>query len=334
MDQSIFNGDRARVWHVSWQLTLGRDLLRWPSLADRIVGRLISANDGEGRALLFYLVLPREIHVISRMRPGDPPSSLAAGVANVIGKWVRQADGLLGPVFVAPFRAEAIGGIESLCSDIRMLAWRPVSTGLRDAPTNYAYGALRPLVGLSLPGRFRTGPLFDLLGSKVPQDRALIRRLMAEPPTELEVLQWAFAKGLVPARGTIGPDGMMTRHVSGAAAALVAASRDKSIDGALRILVRWVEVKLGLQGGRGLSSNGGPDGARGRALVAGLALKSGLCSASSVARYFGRAKATLSEQMTASSSRAADQAILATPMEQIVKEAIAIAMHAKDAGAV
>jgi len=333
MDQSIFNGERARVWHVSWQLTFGRDLLRWPSLADRIVGRLISANDSEGRALLFYLVLPSEIHVISRMRPGDPPSSLAAGVANVIGKWVRQADGLLGPVFVAPFRSEAIGDLESLCRDFRMLAWRPVSTGLRDGPTNYAFSALRILLGLNLPGGFRTGPLFEMLGSKVPQDRALIRRVMAEPPAELDVLQWELAKDLVPARGTLGPGGMMTRHVQGPAAALVAASKDKSIDGALRILARWVEVKLGLQGGHGLSSNGGPEGARGRALVGGLALKLGLCSASSVARHFGRAKATLSEQMAASGKRAADQAILTIPMQQIAREAIAIALHARDAGA-
>lgn len=335
MDQSIFNGERARVWHVSWQLTLGRDLLRWPSLAERIVNRLISAHDAVGRELLFYLVLPREIHVISRLPAGDPPSSLAVGVANVIGKWVRQADGQVGPVFVAPFRAEAIGGIESLCGDIRMLAWRPVSTGLRDAPTNYAYGALRTLVGLSLPGGFRTAPLFDLLGGTVPQDRALIRRVIAEPPTELDVLQWELTKDLVSARGSLGPDGMMTRHVQGAAAALVAASKDKSIDGALRILVRWVEVKLGLQGGHCLSSNGGPQGARGRALVAGLALRSGLCSASSVARHFGRAKATLSEQMTASGARAADQSILSIPMEQIAREviAIAIAMHAKDGSA-
>ena len=214
-----------------------------------------------------------------------------------------------------------------------MLAWRPVSTGLRDGPTNYAFSAVRILLGLNLPGGFRTGPLFDLLGSKVPQDRALIRRVMAEPPTQLDVLQWELSKDLVPARGTLGPDGMMTRHVQGPAAVLVAASKDKSIDGALRILVRWVEVKLGLQGGHGLSSNGGPEGARGRALVAGLAMKSGLCSASSVARHFGRAKATLSEQMAASGMRAADQAILAIPMEQIVREAIAIVLHARDAGA-
>jgi hypothetical protein len=188
MDQSIFNGERGRVWHVSWQLTLGRDLLRWPSLADRNVGRLISANGGEGCALLFYLVLPREIQVIYRMRPGDPPSSLAAGVANVIGKWVRLADGLLGPVFVALYRSEAIGDLESLCRDFRMLAWRLVSTGLRDEPTNCVLSALRILLGLNFPGGFRTGPLFDLFGSKVPQDQTLIRRVMAEPPTELDVL--------------------------------------------------------------------------------------------------------------------------------------------------
>lgn len=330
MDQSIFGGEAFRVWHVSWQLMLGRDLLRSSALAERIVRRLIAAHDALGRELLFYLVLRREIHLISLLPATDSPASLAVGVANVIGKWLRQADGQIGPVFVGPCRAEPIERIESLCADIRMLAWRPVSTGMRDAPTNYAFGALRPLVGMSLPGGFRTGPLFELLGSNVPQDRALIRRIMSTPPTELDVLQWEMVKGLVPARGTLGPDGTMTRFVHGPAATLVAASQDKNIDGALKILVRWVDVKLGLRGGHGSASNGGPEGARGRALVASLALRLGLCSAASVARYFGRAKATLSEQMTASSARRPDRAILATPPDQIVREAIAIAMHAKD----
>ena len=48
-----------------------------------------------------------------------------------------------------------------------------------------------------------------------------------------------------------------------------------------------------------------------RALVACLALDHVLCSAASVARHFGKAKATLSEQMTEPRRRPADQAILA-----------------------
>ena len=83
----------------------------------------------------------------------------------------------------------------------------------------------------------------------------------------------------------------------------------------------------------GCPPTSGPQSAQGRALVGGLVLKLGLRSASSVSRYFGRAKATLSEQMAASGAHAADQAILAIPMEQIVREAIAIAIHAKDSGA-
>ncbi|EGJ11065.1 hypothetical protein [Rubrivivax benzoatilyticus] len=64
--------------------------------------------------------------------------------------------------------------------------------------------------------------------------------------------------------------------------------------------------------------------ARGRALVACLAMQHQLCSAASVARYFHRAKSTLSEQMTACRARALDRTILQTPAQRIVDEAAAL----------
>ena len=60
------------------------------------------------------------------------------------------------------------------------------------------------------------------------------------------------------------------------------------------------------------------------ALVAGLAVNHRLCSAASVARHFHRAKATLSEQMTACRSRPADQLILATPLRRILDESASL----------
>lgn len=327
MENSVHNADRPTTWHIYWQAALGRDLLLRPELAERIRNRLLAAHDVGGRKLLYYLLMPREIHLISILRPEDSTASFATGVSNVIGKWVREADGAFGPVFADRYQAQRVDTVEALRSEVRMLAWRPVAAGLQALPTNYANSALRAILGLCLPNGFHATALFDWLGGSVPQERTALQRALAVEPSNLEIVRWELVKGLVSARGTVGPSGPMARRVRGASAGLVAASRDRSVDGALKLLERWVEVKLGLHGGHGLSSRKGMEGARGRALVANLAMRSGLCSAACVARHYGRAKATLSEQMTASSARAADQAILSIPMEQIVREAIALATH-------
>ncbi len=108
------------------------------------------------------------------------------------------------------------------------------------------------------------------------------------------------------------------------AAALVAASRPQAVDGALTLLERWVLVKLDLRGARGLAALPSPEGARGRALVASLAVRLDLCSAASVARHFRRAKATLSERMAACRVEPENRAILGLPLARIVEEAIAL----------
>ena len=68
--------------------------------------------------------------------------------------------------------------------------------------------------------------------------------------------------------------------------------------------------------------------ARGRALVACLAVAHHLCSAASVARYFRKAKATLSEQMAACRARSADRQILETPVRRILEESVALKVNA------
>lgn len=116
----------------------------------------------------------------------------------------------------------------------------------------------------------------------------------------------------------------MAREVRGAAAMLVAAAGSEGIDGALHLLERWVLARLGVRGGIRLSEMSGPTGARGRALVGCLAVDMALCPAASVARHFDRAKATLSEQMTACRNRPADQVILKTSMSRVADEAAAL----------
>ena len=66
--------------------------------------------------------------------------------------------------------------------------------------------------------------------------------------------------------------------------------------------------------------------ARARALVVCLAVDMDLCSAASVARHFGRAKATLSEQMAECRRRAQDRLILAIPLPRVAEEAASLSM--------
>ena len=131
--------------------------------------------------------------------------------------------------------------------------------------------------------------------------------------------------GLALATGSLGPGSTMAREVgSVAAAGLVAAAGPEGIDGALRLLEAWVVAKIGAQAAVDLHGSRDAVGARGRGLVACLAVTHGLCPAASVARHFRRAKATLSEQMTACRAHPQDRQILDTPAQRIVDEAVAL----------
>jgi hypothetical protein len=246
----------------------------------------------------------------------------------MIARRVREADGRFGSVFSDRYRAERIDSVERLREEVRMLAWRPVSTGQSTVPSKYMHAALRVILGINLAEGFHASALLEHLGATVPLGRVALRRVLSTKPGDLEVLQWELAKGLVSARGAMGPFGPVARHVTGVAAALVAASESRTIDGALDLLGWWVKDRLDLPSATSLLAMRGFQGSRGRALVACLAVRCGLCSASFVARHFGRAKATLSERMKAARMLPADQAILAIPMDRIVREAIALASKA------
>ncbi|MFG6490038.1 hypothetical protein ACG04R_25400 [Roseateles sp. BYS78W] len=332
MDRSIFGGEAAKVWHIYWQAVVGRDLVAHAWLARQIRTRLIGAHESQGRQLLYYVILPREIHLLSLLQNDDSAAALGNGLSNMIAKRVRQVDGTSGAVFMDRYKAQWISDVDALCSEVRMLAWRPVSLSRSAVPSNYVFAALRPILGLSLSEGLHVNALLELLGESAPLGRIALRRALASRPTDLETLQWELGKGLVSARGTAGAAGAVARHVKGPAAALVAASASKSIDGALELVELWVATRLGIEPGPLLAEGRGFLASRGRALVACLAVQIGLCPASYAARHFKRAKATLSEQMAAIRKRPADKTILATPPDRIVREAIALLAHKLEAG--
>jgi hypothetical protein len=318
------SADAPTTWHICWQAALGRDLLVDATLAERIRWRLIQAHHKPGRALVDYLLIPSEIHVISTLATGHIPRDVAREVANVVARWIRQAHAVRGPVFAGRFRAHRIESADMLKHEIRMLAWRPVVLGLCATPMHHAHSALRTTLGLRRAMGFDARAQLSLFGDPIPAARVAMRAWIARRPTVRDARSWELARGLALATGSVGPHPSMAREVRDAAATLVAAGDPDGIDGALKLLEVWVLTRLGLLGRVDLHASADGVAARARALVACLAKDHGLCSAASVARYFGRAKATLSEQMATCRRRPADLLILGTPVNRIVDEAIAL----------
>lgn len=291
---------------------------------ERIRNRLIEAHRQQGRVLVDYLLMPGEIHIVARLANDHSPGDVARAVANIVARWVRELQALRGPVFAGRYRALRLETGAELRAEVRMLAWRPVMLGVCVAPSHYAHSALRTTLGLRRAMGFDARPLLELFGDSVPAARLALRKCLAHRPSATEMRQWELSRGLALAVGTVGPLPRMAREVRGAAATLVAAAEPEGIDGALHLLERWVLARLGVRGGIRLSDLSGPAGAHGRALVGCLAVDMALCPAASVARHFGRAKATLSEQMSACRKRPADQVILKTPMSRVADEAAAL----------
>lgn len=315
----------ASMWHLCWQAAVGRDFLANAGLPLKIRNRLIEAHLRPGRLLLAYLLLPSEIHVVCVIPEGDSPGGLARSIGNVISRWVRVAQPVRSPVLAGPHRSVRIDSVAELREEIRMLAWRPVQLQLCRTPTHHVHGSVRVALGRTPARGFDAWPLLSVFGYPVPEARAALRQWLSRRPSDENRRRWELMCGLVLATGSVGAQPGMARELrTSAAAALVAAAGHGGIVGALDILATWVAAGLDARGTLDLKTGGGKAAARGRALVACLAVHHGLCSAASVARHFGKAKATLSEQMAACRRRPADRLILSVPVRRIVEETAAL----------
>lgn len=320
MDNSVSGGARWSTWHLCWQAAAGRDFVANPRLVERVRERLLDAHRAEGRRLLHYLMTPGEIHLLSRLSSGESPEAVVRAIASVVSRWVREIQQTRGPVFAAPYRAHEVRTDEELKQELRMLVWRPVETGLCVTPTHYVNSSLRTILGIRRAQGFDSRGLLDVFGVTVLEARKSLRGWIRRRPSKAELREWELNHGLVLAVGSMGAAFGLAREVQGAAATLVAAAATRDIDGALKLLERWVAFRLGLRSDQGLSALPGAEGARARALVAGLAVRMDLCPAAAVARHFHRAKATLSEQMATSRSREDDRRMIATPVRLILDE--------------
>jgi hypothetical protein len=311
------------MWSVTWQAAVGREFFVAPSLYARVRDRLIAAHRRPGRVLLDFLLLPAEIHVLSQLPPGDSARGVAREVGSLVSRWVKEIQPVRSPVMAGPYCSLEIPSIDDLRSEVRMLAWRPVFLGMCATPTHYPHGTLRIALGLASIQGFEPRPLLDLFGVNTSQAREALRRWIARRPSDNDLLVWEFTRGLVLVAGAITSASGHARTVRNDAALLLVAGGTKSLAGALRLLDVWVTARLA-------SSDDTPSGplkvrsAQVRALVACLAVQHRLCSASEAARRFGRAKSTLSEQMSSCRRRPEFAEVLATPVPQIIAEGAAL----------
>lgn len=327
------------MWHLSWQAAAGREFFPPASLYVRIRKRLIGAHKGKGRVLVDYALLPTEIHVVAEIAPPDTTGGVARAIGNVVTRWVNAAQGVRSPLLAGRYRAHRIESAAEQREQARMLAWRPVFFRLCKTPAHYRHSAYRIALGLTPPDGFDTSPLLRVFGMSVLQSRAALRTWAGKRPTEQQRQVWELTRGLIQTAGS----GSRQQSASAtalpglhdAAAALVAAGchepdgriRSGALRGArggLALLDVWVAAKLGLRDARELHASANAVGARGRGLVGCLAETHELCAAAEVARHFHRARSTLSEHMKARRACAADRQVLATPVERIIEEAVAL----------
>lgn len=309
------------TWHLHWQAAQGQSLLPNAGMADRIRERLIAAHQRRSRVLIDYKVLPTEIHLVSRISAGDRPGAVAGAIGNFVSRWVREVQRTRSPVMCGPFHSCILESDDAVRHEIRMLAWRPVLLGLCRGPTFHAQGALRVALGLRRPDGFDARPMLRYFGQNTIDARRALSSWVAGRPSELQCRSWELERGLVLAPSFGGPEPTGFRQVkTPEAAALVAMAGDGGVEASLGLLVEWVSSKLGAT--RGLDLRVGQDArsVRARALVTRLALRHGLCSSAFVARYFKRAKATLSEQVAVSRTRAEDTGLVCTPVARIIED--------------
>jgi hypothetical protein len=311
----------SSTWHLHWQAALGRSFLVDPTLAPRIRDRLIVAHARRGRVLVDYAILPTEIHLIAHIADDDSPGEVAGSIGNAVSRWVHEVQQVRSPVMGGPFRSVRLDADDAVRREIRMLAWRPVVLRLCRGPTFYPHNALRIALGMRRADGFDSRPLLRLFGDSPLHARPALSKWLARRPSEQDWGSWELARGLALAPSLGGPHPTGFREVkTQGAAALVAMAGQGGVEAALCLLTHWVSTKVAAHGAVDLHTGQDARAVRGRSLVARVAAEHALCSSAFVARFFKRAKATLSEQVAASRLREADTALVNTPMDRILEE--------------
>lgn len=307
------------TWHLVWGAAYGHSFTALPALCEWIRDRLVEVHRRRQRELVDFLLLPCEVHVVSRLQTDDDPVRLAREVGPAVARRMRRDSRYEGPVLRGRYLCHRVQTDDDLRDDVRMLAWRPVMAGLCSAPSYHVHCALRVALGRSSGDGFDPRPLLALFHPRVPQAREALAALVARRPTAQQVAYWELRRGLSSVEACVdrrpvdvGGPGMQADD----AARLVAAGR-RGIDGALTLLETWVHRRMAADG---LTPS--LAAARRRALVACLAVDRGVCPAAVVARRYRRARSTLSEQMAACRRRPPDALLLRIPTFRIVEEVL------------
>lgn len=320
IDRRSATSDRA--WSLGWKAAPGRDFLAHERMAEKIKDRLIEAHRQPGRQLLFYVVMPAEIHVVARIVGRESVVSIVRSCGHILSRWVREVHVLPGPAFASKCRAAPLESPQLLCREIQMLAWRPVRLGLSPRPLLYPHTALRGLGHDKVRQGIEATSLLNLLGDAADEPRRTLDELLRTRPADEAWRAWELSRGL--AQPTAQQDYVsstaMPRLVDAEAATLIAAGGGYGVEGALAVLDAWVCAKIDPAGRLNVATGALGQRVRARALVACLAVEHRLCSAVFVARHYGCTKGTLSVQMARCRTRPQDRKLIDTPLERILSD--------------
>lgn len=313
----------AKTWSLSWKAAPGRDFLAHERMAEKIRARLIDAHRQPGRELIFYVVMPTEIHVVARVVGRESVASIVRSCSHILSRWVREVHVHQGPAFATKCRASPLDSLQALGPEIQMLGWRPVRLGLCSRPQQYAHSTLTAATQRAAAGAFDSTPLLRILEETPNAARASLDALLRTPPSDEAWRVWELKRGLEQptAQQSYVSATTMPRTVDASTATLIAAGGGYGIEGALSLMETWVCTKL--DPARRLNTQSGLVSlrVRVRAVVACLAVDHRLCSAVFVARHYGCTKGTLSVQMTRCRTRSQDRKLLQTSLERILSDA-------------
>lgn len=314
----------ARTWSLSWQAAPGRDFLAHERMADKIRDRLVDAHRQPGRLLLYYVVMPVEIHVVARIEGQESVVSIVRSCSHILSRWVREVHVRRGPAFAAKCRAASLDSVHALRREIQMLAWRPVRLGLSANPSLYLHSAMKAVMDGKSGENFDAKPLLAAFGEVADAARVSLDASLRARPSDEAWRAWELKRGLEQptTQQSFVSATAMPRSVDAGAAALIAAGGSYGVEDALSLLEAWVCARIDPAGRLNAPTGLRRQRVRARALVACLAVDHRVCSAVFVARHYGCTKGTLSVQMTHCRTRPQDRKLLESPLERILQDAM------------
>ncbi|WP_418319625.1 hypothetical protein [Piscinibacter sakaiensis] len=85
------------TWHLCWQAAYGHSFLAQPALSAWIRERLLDAHRRRDGVLIDFVLLPCEIHTLSRLTAATGHEGPPNEIGSIVSRRVRRDGPILGP---------------------------------------------------------------------------------------------------------------------------------------------------------------------------------------------------------------------------------------------